>query len=68
MYGANSTKYDLYLRMNRSMLYSSIQWGYQLTKKVQNGGVQAISEILHIENQIFLYCDISHTDLKYEQV
>ncbi len=27
-------------------------WGYQLTKTVQNGGPQAILEILHIEYQI----------------
>ncbi len=27
-------------------------WGYQLTKTVQNGGPQAISEILHIEYRI----------------
>ncbi len=27
-------------------------WGYQLTKIVQNGGPQAISEILHIEYRI----------------
>ncbi len=27
-------------------------WGYQLTKTVQNGGPQAIFEILHIEYRI----------------
>ncbi len=29
-----------------------IWWGYQLTKTVQNGGPQAITEILHIEYRI----------------
>ncbi len=29
-----------------------IVWGYQLTKTVQNGGPQAISEILHVEYEI----------------
>ncbi len=31
------------------MKWSDPWWGYQLTKTVQDGGPQAISEILHIE-------------------
>ncbi len=40
-------------------------WGYQLTKTVQHGGPQAISEILHIEYRIVCFIE---THLSYEQV
>ncbi len=37
------------------IIYHTTWWEYQLTKTVQNGGPQAISEILHIEYRI-VYC------------
>ncbi len=44
----------LYLCQKESLLLESpLSWfGYQLTKTVQNGGLQAISEFLHIEYRI----------------
>ncbi len=40
-------------RMERGHLLTlHTWWGYQLTKTVQNGGAQAISEILQIEYRI----------------
>ncbi len=38
--------------VNKSICECLHHDGYQLTKTVQNGGPQAISEILHIEYQI----------------
>ncbi len=35
----------------------STQWGYHMTKTLQNGGVQPISEIFHIENLIVCFIE-----------
>ncbi len=43
--------------------------GYQLTRTVQNGGPQAIYEILHIEYQIVCYVETYLIHIyHYEQV
>ncbi len=40
------------MNTQKSLNKPTTWWGYQLTKSVQNGHPQAISEILHIEYRI----------------